>query len=112
MVRYLMDYCINYESETCQPKIKNARRATEIKNGKIPLWPSGKEQEELDKICERCALRYFKISEYVCPVCHGEEFSKEVKVGRILNDQEKPKAEVTVMECTKCKSKLKLVEEL
>jgi len=48
MVRFLMDYCINYESETCQPKIKNARCATEIKNGKIPLWPSGKEQEELD----------------------------------------------------------------
>jgi len=111
MERYLMDYCINYNSEGCQPEIKNARRLKEITNGKIPLWPSGKEQMELDKICEKCISRYFEISENVCPVCRNEEFEKLVKAGRIFNEHDKPKAELTIMECNKCKSKLRLVEQ-
>jgi hypothetical protein len=110
MERYLMDHCVNHDSETCQPEIKNARRATEIKDGKIPLWPSGKEQAELDKICEKCASRYFEISNYICPVCHGSEFRKVVSIGDI-SEGDCLKAKVTIMQCAECKSKVRLVEQ-
>ena len=82
-----------------------------LKTGNIPIWPSGKEQEELDKICEKCASRFFIISKYECPLCHSDKFQKIVGPASISGD-DKVKARVTFMECTKCKSKLKLVEEL
>jgi hypothetical protein len=111
MDRYLMDYCVNYNLEFCQLEIKNARRAKEIINGKIPFFPIGKEQKELDEICGECTSRYFKIIERVCPVCHGEEFQKVISGAEILDDQDRLKVKITFMECKNCKSKLKLVEQ-
>ncbi|MDD8026740.1 MAG: hypothetical protein PHI34_09510 [Acidobacteriota bacterium] len=110
MERYLMDYCNNYNSKKCQEEIKNARSAHEIKNGDIPLFPSGKEQEKLDKICEKCESRIFSISKKECPLCHGDRFEKIVRSVSI-SGEDKEKARITFMECAECKSKLKLVEQ-
>jgi len=110
MGRYLMDYCSNYRSEKCQKEIVNARSFREIKNGDIPLFPSGQEQEKLDKICEKCESRLFIISKYECPLCRGDRFEKIVEP-IIVSDDDNVKARITFMECSDCKSKLKLVEQ-
>jgi Zn finger protein HypA/HybF involved in hydrogenase expression len=111
MERYLMDCCDNYKSESCHPEIIAARRNAEIINGKIPLWPSGKEQEKLDEICAKCDSRYFRISKYECPACHNQEFQKILNGGEILDERGQLKAKIFFMECEKCKSKLKLVAQ-
>ena len=106
-----MDYCSNYRSEKCQKEIINARLFREIKNGDIPLFPFGKEQEKLDKICEKCESRLFSISKHECPLCHGDRFEKIAGTASISSeDIEKPR--ITFMECAGCKSKLMLVEKL
>ena len=111
MEKYLMDYCVNFNSENCQPEVKDARHVAEIKNEEFPIWPTGDEQIKLDKICEKCTFRYFEISKYECPACRSNEFQKVVKGSSIFDEQNKPKAEITFMECAKCKSKLRLVEQ-
>jgi len=72
MPRYLMDFCFKYQESGCPvDDIKNARRAGETDEGKIPLFPSGEDQERLDHICEKCKERMFEIETTVCPVCRG-----------------------------------------
>lgn len=74
MPRYLMDFCFKYQEGECRvDEINNARRAKEIgQDGKFPLFPSGKAQEKLDQICEKCSDRMFEISKLVCLVCSGD----------------------------------------
>lgn len=73
MARFLMDLCFKYKNSDCKVnEVKNARRASEIKEaGEIPLFPYGEAQERLDQICEKCKDRMFEIQESVCPVCQG-----------------------------------------
>jgi hypothetical protein len=110
MERHLMVYCINYNSEPCHQEIKNATRPGKIINGKFPFFPSGKELMELDKICEKCESRYFKITEYICPACRSKEFQDAVEAGTI-SEGNNIKAKVIIMKCAECKSRLKLVEQ-
>lgn len=72
MSRYLMDLCFKYEQRKCSvDEVKNARVPGEAKENRMPMFPSGEEQERLDQVCEKCDARMFKINSPVCPVCQG-----------------------------------------
>lgn len=112
MNKYLMDYCLNYGKEACNDQVKKARMPKEIQQGEpIPAWPVGKEQDKLDDICEKCDSRYFEIRKKECLVCGNEEFQKEIKDIKISDEKNTLKAEVSFMECSRCKSKLKLIKQ-
>ena len=81
MARYLMDHCNNNRTDVCDPKVSYSRWPKELRDvGDIPLFPRGKKQEELDKICEACPHACF-IAENNCPVCQNKlnKLGKPVK---------------------------------
>ena len=73
MERYLMDSCFKYQNGDCpNEQVSAARRSREVKEAEEPpFFPSGQAQEELDRICENCKERMFKIEKAERPVCHG-----------------------------------------
>ncbi|MCJ7589513.1 MAG: hypothetical protein MUQ00_16690 [Candidatus Aminicenantes bacterium] len=88
MEKYLLHLCPNQGSEKCHPDVKYVLLPQKIENnGKIPLWPVGKEQEELDKICGKCSEAIFEIEERKCPACRSEKLILPIIISGIVNSQ-------------------------
>ena len=69
MPRYLMDHCLNNRTECCNTKVSFSRWPKVFRcSDDIPQFPEGKEQEELDTICEACPNAVIMIEDK-CPVC-------------------------------------------
>jgi ribosomal protein L37E len=86
MMRNLLHLCLNQGTDKCHTKIRNVLLPQRIgADGTIPLWPTGKEQEELDKICEKCNEAVFEIKERNCPVCLGTRLDVPLIKGGTVN---------------------------